>query len=81
MLLCYFGLYPLLHLMVIYVMMILLYFLSCMLCESQFIISYSYSLSKVFYCSIINTTRKIEIFESCPVRDRAGRRAMGSITS
>jgi hypothetical protein len=72
MLLCYLGLYPLLDLMVIYVMMILLYFLWCMLCECQFIISYSHSHCKVFRCSFLDTTRKAEIPESCPVRDRAG---------
>jgi hypothetical protein len=43
--------------------------------------SNSRSLSKVFRCSFLVATRKIKILESCPVRDRVGRRAMRSITS
>jgi hypothetical protein len=61
--------------MVIYKMM-MLYFLWCMLCECQIIISYPYSLNKVFYCSFLVTKRKVEIPESCPVRDKARRGAM-----
>jgi hypothetical protein len=52
-----------------------------MLCECQITISYSDSLSKVFYYSFLITIRKVEITESCPVKDRAGRRAIELITS
>jgi hypothetical protein len=64
-----------------YVMMILLYFLWYLLCDVFVNISYSYSLRKVFRYSFLVTMRKVEIPESCFARDRAGRRAMGSITS
>jgi hypothetical protein len=43
--------------------------------------SNSHSLSKVFCYTFLVTTRKVEILKSCPVRDRAGRRVMRSITS
>jgi hypothetical protein len=52
-----------------------------MLCDVSFIIFYSHSLSKVFYCSFLVTTRKVEIPESCLVKDKAERRIMGSISS
>jgi hypothetical protein len=66
--------------MVIYVMM-MLYFLWCILCECQFIISYFHSLSKVFHYTFLVTMRKVEIFEACPVRDRVGKRVMRLIIS
>jgi hypothetical protein len=44
-------------------------------------ISFSHSLSKVFCCNFLVTTRKIEILKFCSVRDRAGRRAMRLVTS
>jgi hypothetical protein len=57
----------------IYVMMMLFYFLWCMLCDVSITISYSYSLSKIFRCSFLVTMRNVEIPESNSVRDRAGR--------
>jgi hypothetical protein len=39
----------------------------------KLLISISYSFSKVFYCNFLVTTRKVEIPESCSVRDRLGR--------
>ena len=90
---CYviYGLYPLLDdglrlwwpipLMFIYVMMILLYFLWCILWYVSITIFYSHSLSKVFCCNFLVTKRKVEIPESCSARDRAGRWVMGSVTS
>jgi hypothetical protein len=49
----------------------------------KLLISISYSLSKVFRCDFLITTRKVEILESCPVRDkaRARKRIIGSIIS
>ena len=74
-----YGVYPLLDdgLMtstfdVIYIMM-LLYFLWCMLYDVSTTISYSYSLSKVFRCSFLVRTRKVDIPEFCFARDRAGK--------
>jgi hypothetical protein len=71
----------LVHLMLIYVMMMLLYFLWCMLCDVSITISYSHILSKVFLCNFLITTRKVEISESCFARDMVGRWAMWSIIS
>jgi hypothetical protein len=66
--------------MIIYVMsLMLLYFLWCLLCDVSFTISYSYSLSKVFRWYSLVTTRKVEIPESCFVRDKTRRQAIGSI--
>ena len=65
----------------IYVMMMLLYFLWCMLCDVLITLSYSHSLSKVFRCTFLVTMRNVEIPESCSAKDRAGRQAVGSITS
>jgi hypothetical protein len=39
----------------------------------KLLISDSHSLSKVFHYSFLVTTKKVEIPEFCPVRDRAGR--------
>jgi hypothetical protein len=42
----------------------------------KLLISISYSLSRVFCCNFLVTTRKVKIFESYPARDRAERLAM-----
>jgi hypothetical protein len=47
----------------------------------KLLISIFYCLSKVFHYNFLVTKRKVEIPESCPVRDRVGRQIMGSITS
>jgi uncharacterized membrane protein len=58
-----------------------IFFLWCILCDVSITITYSHSLSKVFRCNFLVTMRKVEILESYSTRDKAGRRAMGSITS
>jgi hypothetical protein len=58
--------------------MMMLYF---SLVNVKLLISISNSLSKVFRCRFLVTTRKVEIPKSCPARDRAGGQAMGSIIS
>ena len=42
----------------------------------KLLISISRNFSKVFRCIILITTRKVKIPESCPARDRVGRRAI-----
>jgi hypothetical protein len=43
--------------------------------------SNGYVPSKVFHCKFLVLMRKVEISESCSVRDGAEGRAMGSVTS
>jgi hypothetical protein len=40
----------------------------------KLLISNSHSLDKVFHCNFLVMMRNVEIPESCPARDRAGRR-------
>jgi hypothetical protein len=47
----------------------------------KLLISISYSLSRVFRCDFLAMTRKVEIDESCPKKDKARRQTMGTITS
>jgi hypothetical protein len=61
-------------------MMVLCFFSGECSMNFKLLIYISYSLSNVFRYSFLITTRKVEILESGPARDKAGRRAMGSIT-
>jgi hypothetical protein len=66
--------------MIIYAMRFYHFFGECCV-NVKLLISISYSLINVFNCNFLVTTRKVEIPESCPLRDRAGKQTMGSITS
>ena len=59
----------------LYVMMFYNFFGECCV-DVKLLFSNSRSLSKVFHCSFLNTTRNVEIPESCPAKDRAGMQAM-----